>query len=315
VKAAQLVAPGRVRVVQAEPPAPAAGQVLVKILACGVCGSDLNAWRGVTGIEYPLPLGAPGHEVWGEVAALGSGVADEALGLGRKVTGLVQGGYAQYALARTDELLALPPPIADQVVLGEPLACAANVVRRTRWAPGERVAMVGFGYIAALVVGLLFPAGKGSWVAISRRPESRALALRMGAAAVYPFDAVPPDLWDSFPVVVEAAGVQQSLDCATWLTGHGGRLVVAGYHADGPRTVDMRTWNWKGIDVVNAHERQPAAYMRGLRDGLCAVAERGLDFAALISHRWPLERLGEALAMADSRPADYTKGVVLPWSG
>ena len=315
MKAAEVHAPHQARVVHADPPAPAAGQVLVKILACGVCGSDLNAWRGVTGIGYPLPPGAPGHEVWGEVAALGSGVAEEALGVGRKVTGLVQGGYAQYALARADELLALPPSHGDRVVLGEPLACAANVVRRTGWTPGERLAVVGFGYLAALVVELLFPSGGGEWVVISHRPESRALARRLGAAAAYPFDAVPTDLWDGFPVVVEATGVQQALDCATWLTAYGGRLIIAGYHADGPRTVDMRTWNWKGIDVVNAHERQPAAYMRGLREGLCAVEERGLDFAALISHRWPLERLGEALAMADARPADYTKGVVLPWSG
>ena len=313
MKAARITAPGRAEVVEVDRPTPGAGEVLVRVLACGVCGSDQNAWRGVPGVEYPLPPGAPGHEVWGEVAAVGPGVADSSLGAGRKVTGLMRGGYAQYAVARADELLGVPPSFGDAILLGEPLACAANAARRARHQPGERVAVVGFGYLAALVLQLLFPDRRGSWVAISRRPESRGLALRLGAEAAYPFEAVPDDLWDGFPLVIEAAGVQQALDHATWLTAYGGRLVVVGYHADGPRTINMQSWNWKGIDVINAHERRPEAYLRGLREGLAQAARHRLDLAGFISHRWPLERLGEALETAARRPADFVKGVVLPW--
>ena len=312
VRTARISAPRAVEVARVARPVPGVGQALVRVLACGVCGSDLNTWRGMPGVEYPLADGAPGHEVWGELAALGPGPTDPALRVSSRVTGLVQGGYAEYALARADELLAVPPRFGDRIVLGEPLACAANVVRRARVQPGDRVALVGFGYLAALVARLLFPAG-GSWVAISRRAESRALAARLGAVATHGFESVPSELWDSFPVVIEAAGVQQALDYATWLTAYGGRLVIAGFHADGPRTVNMQSWNWKGIDVVNAHERRPEAYLRGLRDGLRAVEEHGLDLAALISHRWPLDRLGEALDQAERRPPDYVKGVVQPW--
>ncbi len=310
--AARLSAPHTVDVVNADLPTLEDGQALVKVLACGVCGSDLNAWKGVEGVEYPLADGAPGHEVWGELAALGSGAASTAPQPGTRVTGLVQRGYAGHALARADELVAVPPDFGDAIVLGEPLACAANVVRRARVGPEDRVAVVGFGYLAALIARLLFPAG-GSWVAISRRAESRALAESLGADASYGFESVPDDLWDSFPVVIEVAGVQQTLDYATWLTAVGGRLVVAGYHADGPRTVNMQSWNWKGIDVINAHERRPEAYLRGLDDGLRAVREHRLDLSALITHRWPLAQLGEALDWAARRPPGYVKGVVLPW--
>jgi threonine dehydrogenase-like Zn-dependent dehydrogenase len=311
MKAIQLTGPREARLLEVPTPEPGPGEALVKVLACGVCGSDLNAWRGVQGITFPVAPGHPGHEVWGEIAALGEGVDD--LSVGGRVTGMLLGGYAEYALAQATDLLPIPSALTDRPLLGEPLACAANIVRRIAHQAGQRVAFVGFGYIAALVAQLLLAEG-GEWVAISRRPESRALAERLGAHATYGFDDVPSDLWDSFPIVIEAAGVQQALDYATWLTAYAGRLVIVGYHADGPRSVNMQSWNWKGIDVVNAHERDPAVYMRGLREGLSAIAQRGLDFDALVSHRWSLADTPAALRTAEERPPDYVKGLVLPWT-
>ena len=58
--------------------------------------------------------------------------------------------------------------------------------------------------------------------------------------------------------VIEAVGKQWPLDLAGELVGYGGKLIIAGYHQDGPRQVNMQSWNWKGIDVINAHERDLA---------------------------------------------------------
>jgi len=171
--------------------------------------------------------------------------------------------------------------------------------------------VVGFGYLAALVVQLL-PDGIGDWVAISRRDDSRALALRLGAAAAYDFSTVSADLCDRFGVTIEAAGVQQTLDCATWLTAYGGRLVIAGYHADGPRTVNMQSWNWKGIDVINAHERQPAVSVRALHDAFDRLADRQVDLAGLQTHTWSLEQAALAFETAEARPSGFIKGIVCP---
>jgi threonine dehydrogenase-like Zn-dependent dehydrogenase len=294
VKALQLVGPRQAEVVEVPRPTAGPGEVLVRVRACGVCGSDLNAWRGAPGIEYPLSPGLPGHEIWGEVD-------------GQTVTGLAQGGYAEYVVARADELVP-----TDGLLLGEPLACAANIARRAAINPDQQFVVVGFGYLAALVVLVLDPRRTRRWMAISRRVDSRALAERLGAAQTLPFEAVPSDWWDSFPVVIEAAGVQQSLDYATWLVGYGGRLVIAGYHADGPRTVNMQTWNWKGIDVINAHERRPEVYLSGLRSGLAIARQHHLDFEGLITHRWPLASVGDALSTADQRPAGFIKAIVQP---
>ncbi|MBV9133561.1 MAG: alcohol dehydrogenase catalytic domain-containing protein [Chloroflexi bacterium] len=287
---------------------PGAGEVLVRIRACGLCGSDLNAWRGVPGIEYPMPAGAPGHETWGEVVGLGDHVSHPRVD--ETVTGLLWNGFAEFGVARAENLVVVPTAFRTAPVLGEPLACAMNVLRRSGLVAGGRFAIVGFGYLAALLVQLL-PTGC-DWVAISRRQDSRQLALRLGAQAAYGFDNVPSDAWDSFPVVIEAAGVQQALDYATWLVAYGGRLVIAGYHADGPRTVNMQSWNWKGIDVINAHERQPSVYVDALRNAFDQLGERPLDLTVLHTHSFDLDHVNEAFGLAESRPAGFVKALVHP---
>jgi D-arabinose 1-dehydrogenase-like Zn-dependent alcohol dehydrogenase len=308
VRALSLSGPGEPHVITTESPRPARGEVLVRIRACGVCGSDLNAWRGVQGIEYPLPPGSPGHETWGEIMALGPEVSG--LQPGQIVTGLMWNGFAEFGVARSHDLVVVPAAFGDQPILGEPLACAMNVLRRSALAPGERVAILGFGYLAALLVQLL--PRETEWVAISRREDSRALAARLGAQAAYAFDSIPSELWDSFPVVIEAAGVQQTLDFATWLVAYGGRLVIAGYHADGQRSVNMQSWNWKGIDVINAHERQPTVYLDALRAAFGRISVTPLNTAVLHTHTFELHEAAAAFAMAEARPTGFVKALVCP---
>jgi threonine dehydrogenase-like Zn-dependent dehydrogenase len=115
-----------------------------------------------------------------------------------------------------------------------------------------------------------------------------------------------------FAVVIEAAGTQSALDTASRLVAAGGRLVVAGFHQDGPRTVDMQSWNWRGIDVVNAHERDPQAYVRGLREAVRLTVAGILDVERLVTHRLPLARLDDAFELARTRPAGLVKAVVCP---
>jgi threonine dehydrogenase-like Zn-dependent dehydrogenase len=306
VRALVLTGPRRLEIADVGRPQPGSGQVLLRVKACGVCGSDLNAWRGSPGVEYPLQPGQPGHEVWGEVAALGNGVPT--LQVGQTATGMAQNGYAEYVVTQAEDLL----PVAEHQapLLGEPLACAANIVRRAAVSRDEQLAVVGFSYLTALVIQLMRPSQP--WIAISRRPDSRDLARELGASATYAFDQVPSECWDSFPVVIEGAGVQQTLDYAGWLVAYGGRLVIAGYHADGPRTVAMQTWNWKGIDVVNAHERKPEVYRRGLLTGLEAVQQHRLELSRLVTHAWPLDRAEEAFTVLEQRPPGFIKGIVQP---
>jgi len=112
--------------------------------------------------------------------------------------------------------------------------------------------------------------------------------------------------------VVEAAGRQRSLDVAGRLTRVRGRLIVAGFHQDGERRVDMQLWNWRGLDVINAHERDPRVYLDGMRRAADAVAAGVLDPLPLYTHRFRLGELERALAAAIERPDGFMKAIVEP---
>jgi threonine dehydrogenase-like Zn-dependent dehydrogenase len=109
---------------------------------------------------------------------------------------------------------------------------------------------------------------------------------------------------------IECVGEQWPLDLGTALTGVRGRLVVAGYHQDGPRRVDMQSWNWRGLDVINAHERDPAVYVQGMRDAVDAVCSGRIPTEPLYTHVFPLACIGEALELASRRPEGFVKALL-----
>jgi len=74
----------------------------------------------------------------------------------------------------------------------------------------------------------------------------------------------------------------------------------------------MQLWNWRGLDVVNAHERDPAVYADGVRQAIAAVASGRFDPAPLYTHIYPLERLDEALDATRDRPDGFLKALVVP---
>jgi threonine dehydrogenase-like Zn-dependent dehydrogenase len=130
-------------------PDPGPGQVLVRVLACGVCASELELWAGGRP-HYPHRLG---HEPMGSGAAVGAGV--ERLRQGDRVTGLVTAAHADHCLAAETDLLPVPDGVAEEAALGEPLACLGNAQRRTPVELADRVAVVGLGYMGLGMLQLL----------------------------------------------------------------------------------------------------------------------------------------------------------------
>jgi threonine dehydrogenase-like Zn-dependent dehydrogenase len=111
--------------------------------------------------------------------------------------------------------------------------------------------------------------------------------------------------------VIEAVGKQWPLDLAAELTCERGRLIIAGYHQDGPRQVNMQLWNWRGLDVINAHERDPRIYLEGMQAAVEAVAGGMIDPSPLYTHRFSLDQLADALNMTRDRPDGFMKALVL----
>jgi threonine dehydrogenase-like Zn-dependent dehydrogenase len=314
MRAAVVVAPGSIEVRSVPIPEPARGQVRVRLEGCGVCGSNLALWEGRPWFHYPPDPGAPGHEGWGVVDRLGEGTAPELLG--QRVAVLSYRAYAEYDVADAAHCVPLPAALAAQPFPGEALGCVMNIHRRSAIEAGQWLAVVGAGFLGTLLVQLAAKAG-AHVIAISRREFALDAARRAGARAVI-------QLEDRARVVdqvreltggrlcervIEAVGEQAPLDLATQLTAERGRLIIAGYHQD-PRQVDMQQWNWRGLDVINAHERAPEAYVRGIREAVQAVESGLIDPAPLYTHAVSLEELGSALTALKTRPDGLMKGYV-----
>jgi threonine dehydrogenase-like Zn-dependent dehydrogenase len=316
MRAAVLTGAGKLMIQHVAPPEPGREQVRVALQGCGVCASNLTPWDGPEWMTFPTEPGALGHEGWGVVDAVGEQVAD--VQRGDRVAMLSGHAYAEYDIADASQVVKLPDALAGVDLPLEPFGCAFNIFRRSDVREGQAVAVIGVGFLGAILVRLARNVG-ARVIAISRREESLDLARRMGAMETIPLhdhhqivervaDLTGGAMCDR---VIEAVGKQWPLDLAAELTREGGRLVIAGYHQDGPRQVNMQLWNWRGFDVANAHERDPAVAVRGMREAVAAIDSGVIDPTMLITHRFPLERLGEALDATRDKPGNFVKAVVV----
>jgi threonine dehydrogenase-like Zn-dependent dehydrogenase len=315
MRAAVFTGDSNIEIRECPVPVPGHGEVRIRLEGTGICASNMPVWEGRSWFTYPQPPGAPGHEGWGVIDRVSS-PDNEAL-LGQRVAFLSSRAYAEWDVAAVESIVAIPASLGALPCPGEPLACAVNAFARARIQAGEVVAVVGVGFLGAALISLATHV-KARVVAVTRRPFARDLACRLGAELALPLD-------DGESVVkavegmtggqladcaIEAAGVQQTLDLAARLTRVRGRLVIAGYHQDGRRDVDMQLWNWRGIDVINAHERDLSTYTDGMRRAL-AMLERGeWQVRDLITHSAPLEQIESAFEWLRDRPDGFLKAVV-----
>jgi threonine dehydrogenase-like Zn-dependent dehydrogenase len=296
-----LVGPRRSEVRSEVMPECGAGQVLIRVLVNGVCASDLPDWQAGPSVGV-LRLG---HEPVGEVVAVGIGV--ESCAVGDIVTGRVDHSFCEFALADEPDLVPVPAGLHPEAVLGEPLGCVVEAVRRSRLDVGDRVAVIGTGYMGLCLLQLLRRGWLYEVVAIDPRDDARDHALEHGAdRAVDPDEAGQAG---EFDVVFEASGSAAGLNIATGLVREHGTLSLVGYH-QGQRTVDMASWNVKAIDVVNAHVRDRARLCNSVRRGLHLVAAGHIDIRSLITHRFVLSDVDDAYAALTNKPDGYVKAII-----
>jgi threonine dehydrogenase-like Zn-dependent dehydrogenase len=316
MRAVVVAGPKRTEVEHVQIPEPGLGEVRLRLEGSGVCGSNLPTWEGRPWFHYPTEPGSPGHEGWGVVDAVGPGVSG--LTPGDRVAALTYRAYAEYDVAAADAVVPLPANLSDRLFPGEPLGCAMNIFRRSDIRVGQTVVIIGIGFLGAILTRLASRAG-ARVIAISRRPFALDLARELGADVALPLDDHQKIVdqvhrltgGEGAERVLEVVGAQWPLDLAGELTRVRGRLVIAGYHQDGPRQVNMQLWNWRGLDVINAHERDPAVYVEGIREAVHAVASGVLNASCLYTHTFPLDRLDQAFQIMEQRPDGFLKALVL----
>jgi threonine dehydrogenase-like Zn-dependent dehydrogenase len=313
--AAVLKKPGCVALIKTATPDISDHEVRIRIEGCGICASSIPLWQGREWFEYPQAPGAPGHEAWGTIDAVGALV--KAFKSGDRVAFLSANGYAEYDIANEEVMVKLPEALASKPFPGEPLGCAMNIFSRSDITKNDTVAIIGIGFLGALLCQLAKHAG-ANVIAISRRNYSLGIAENYGADLCIPMTA-PWEVLEKVKAftgknlctrVIEATGKQEALDIATEIIGERGQLIVAGFHQDGLRQVNFQKWNWKGIEVINAHERAPAKYVDGMKKAVTAVVSGILQPEALYTDILSLDALDVGFQKTIDRPDGFMKAFI-----
>jgi threonine dehydrogenase-like Zn-dependent dehydrogenase len=313
--AAVLTKPQSFALQQTEIPQIGDDEIKIRVEGCGVCASSIPVWEGREWFQYPMEPGSPGHEGWGFVDAVGENVTT--VRPGDRVAFLSFHAYAEYDTAKEGSFVKLPSALEGKPFPGEPLGCALNIFDRSDISKEDTVAIIGIGFLGALLCQLAKQRG-AKVIAVSRRSYSLEFAKQYGADEVIPLTST----WDvsnkvaeitqqNFCTrVIEATGKQEAIDIATEIIGEYGKLIIAGYHQDGLRQVNMQKWNWKGIDVINAHERDASKYLTGMQKAVDAVAQGVLDPTFLYTHMLPLDAVATGFELTRNRPDGFMKALI-----
>ncbi|MFY1668799.1 zinc-dependent alcohol dehydrogenase [Plantactinospora sp. WMMB334] len=341
-----------IRITRVPVPAVEPDEVLVEVVAAGICGSDLLAYRGLGPWQHdPAHPDGDGHELSGRIAAVGAAVTGFAVGdrvavepihllscghcalcrAGRghlcAERGMRHGvpvhsrGFAEYDVAPASQLHPLPDHVGlAEAALLDCYACGVHALHLVALPPGAPVAVLGSGAIGQTLGQLARAAGHPVSL-LGHRAATLDVALGAGAAST---------VWDTstaagrrardaaagtFPVVFDAAGSGGSLTESLRLVTPGGEVVVLGVHPGPP-----------GVDPQLAYRREATlrwsnsygACLDGVPDFRRArdlLAEGAVDAAALITHRLPLARLPDGFRTLADRDAGAVKVMVTPGGG
>lgn len=337
MRAAVLHGPRDLRIQPFAAPAVTADDILVRVSAAGLCGTDYRIWSGDRAVAYPRVMG---HEFLGRVEAVGPRVTrarpgdrvviepnyscgrcplclegNRNLCLSRTAIGIdVDGGFAE--LARVPERCAWPVPAAladEDVLLCEPLAVVVRAVGRGAPRPGESAAVVGAGTLGLLAIQVLSARG-ARVLALGRTPRRFVLALELGAEATAVVGE--GDLAgvarrfsgrEGVDLVVETAGTAEAVAHALALVRPGGRVVLTGLPHE-PTPVAFFSVVRGEVTIVGS-----MIYRDEFPDALALLQRGQVRTRPLITHRYGLEAIDEAFA-AHRDPASIKVAILPPTS-
>ena len=318
-------------------PQPGPEEVVVKVTACGICGTDLNLFigrrpKGWT-ISFPFQMG---HELSGTIHAVGESVPDEpGLRVGDRVVpdgrlpcgycrycrrghenlcvnaGYTAGGFAQYAVYPFRNLPKVPKGVdLVEAAFAEPLACCINGNNKLADVPlGGVGVVIGAGPIGLLHLQLL--KNRGLRVIVIDQKEKRLeMARALGAEAVLKAERSGEvnleliqkvkDLTDGFgaDVVVSAAGLDPMvLEEALQMAAKQGQVLYFAATLSDPATLNLDVIHYKELVLVGSHDSTRADYEKAL----ALMRSGNIQVGPIISHRFPLEEIYDAFCLANGR--------------
>lgn len=340
MRQAALAKPGTFEISEVDAPTPAPGEVLVRVRAVGVCGSDLHFFRG----EFPTPPGfVLGHECAGEIAALGEGVSGWSVGdrvalelfnvcltcvqcrsgnyhlcPSRKANGLnIDGGLREYMTVQPYALYRLPDEVDFELgALCEPLAVTVHGLRLVDLRFGDRVAVLGAGTIGLMAIAAAKAMGATYIGATARHPQQKEMALTLGADAVFGDD--PGSIMQlakatgGADVVVETVGGHaNTLADALTVVGLGGRISVLGAFTQPvqihPIMFFVKEPTIRGSNCYGRPGRQ-SDYEIAIE----IMRRNAESLRRCITHRYKLDQIADAYAAAGDKTSGAIKVQIAP---
>jgi L-idonate 5-dehydrogenase len=320
VKAIVVHGAGDLRIDDLPDPVARDGEVLVAMEWGGICGSDISYWRngasGTAVLKHPLVLG---HEVAGRVAGIGPGVTG--LSIGQPITihpatasggyfgsaafdPHTDGGFSELKVVRADQVRALPDAVGtDRGALAEPLAVAMHAVNRAGDIRGRDVLVNGAGPIGSLVVAAAKYAGAASVTAADVADAPLAIAKAMGADVVVNLGA-GEELPGAVELAFEASGAPAALGAVLHATKRGGTVVQVGNLPGTAVSASLGDLVTREITWIGSYR-----FVDEITDAVVAM-DNGLDVTPLITHRYPIDKVDEAMAIAADRASGSSKVLI-----
>jgi len=320
---------------------PGPGEVLIRIRACGICGSDLHAFHSEGPRQHIAGIG-PGHELAGEVVALGPGVAGPEAGTRvavlacrvcdsctfcrsgrpqlcpriRIAGGSYAGGMAEYFMAQAGYLYPIPEGMSWPVAaLSEPCGISLHAMKRAGIVRGQRVLVIGAGTIGLFAALVAHDAGASRVGITARYPHQAAAARSLGATDVFDPDEVElgtPAARIGWDIVVETVGGSaQTLQQAINVVVRGGTVVLLGVHTV-PQVITTQRIFFHELTIVGAFGYDHTGPRSDYEETLTLLSKYHDIVAPLVTHTFPLDRASEAFDVSLDKRSGAIKVTVLP---
>lgn len=309
---AVLEEPGTISLARARVPEPGPGEIRVRIRYVGICGSDLESYRGVRSPEFLSTPARLGHEVSGVIDALGEGV--RGLRLGQRVScRYVWGAFAEYIVCKPFHVRTVSEHLADEDI--SPLEVVPGILHAVDLAkitPHSDVLIMGQGVSGLVMTQCIAQASPRRLAVTDLNSHKLALARSYGATHTYQMeherastmDAVRADFPDGFEVVIPCLLAGEGMIDAVDAAAMSGRIVMYGCIGTCREPFDFLKVHRKRLDIHATEPRSDAA-MRHYWDRGVAMVEQGLlNVAEMITHTFPLSRIAEAFELRNDQRAE-----------
>lgn len=321
--------PKEIFVMEKEIPEPGPGEVLIQVMASGICGTDLHIYRGEYLGDYPV---IPGHEFSGVVTATGSQVTRFNFGdrvavepniacencshclnnrqnfcLNWQAIGVtLPGGMEEYVTAPEKAVFSIGNLPYEQAAFMEPLSCVVHGVERAHIDLADKVAILGAGPIGDLILQMACLQGAAHITLLENNPGRAELACQLGADQVV--NRMEDLQLNTYDVVIDATGVIPVMNRAIDFARHGGTVLLFGVPPSG-KNMEFEAFKifQKGLTLLSSYTS-----VRNSFQAVSLLQTGQVQVEPLISHRLPLKELPRALEMIESHDPAVKKVIILP---